>query len=312
MNVWTFLIHPQTMCLRKTNQLLQNLKVKYDKITNYNITFSECILIDLMFCFLLFSLLFIHNSEIYDFVYQKPIDKKDHHAFFFFLDNSDSSQVELVAASSSSLPGPRRPIQKDEQANKERGRKRKKNEDTWKKRKRQNLRNSGLAYHSVKGKEISKKCFTNAPCHCKKNCNQKFTEEERKRIFESFWKLGDFSKQNVYIRSSVMSHRVKRKRIRDGSGSEKNVSYSYILRDGANSQTVCKKYFLETLQLSHGRVYRCISKPEVHAVIDSRGKKAPSNRLDDSDIVAHIKSFPAYQSHYSRKKIRKGSIFTLI
>lgn len=222
---------------------------------------------------------------------------------FFFVDNSDLSQEDVVAAPSSPIPGPSRPIQDDLQANNQkRGRKRKKNEDTWKKKKRQNCRNSGLAYHSVKGKEIPRKSFTNAPCHCKKKCNQKFTEEERKRIFESFWKLGDFSKQNIYIRSSVMSHTVERKRIRNGSRREKNVSYSYNLRNSANSQTVCKKYFLETFQLSHGRVYRCISKSEVNDVIDSRGKKKPVNKLDDSDIVAHIKSFPAYQSHYSRQK----------
>ena len=134
-------------------------------------------------------------------------------------------------------------------------------------------------------------------CHCTKRCNEKFTEAERKRIFESFWKLGDFSKQNVYIRSSALSHRVKRKRIRDGSASEKNISYTYVLTDGANSQIVCKKYFLETFQLSHGKVYRCISKAEVHGVIDSRGKGVPKNKLDDTDIIAHIDSFPAYQSH---------------
>lgn len=42
--------------------------------------------------------------------------------------------------------------------------------------------------------------------------------------------LKDFSKQNMYIRSYVMYHEVKRKRIEDGSGSIKNVSYSYVFR----------------------------------------------------------------------------------
>lgn len=119
---------------------------------------------------------------------------------------------------------------------------------------------------------------------------------------KSFWKLWDFSNQNVYIRSSVGSHRVERKRIRDGTGSEKNILYSCILRGRTNFQTVCKKYFLENLPYRNGRFHRCVSKPEVHAVIDSRGKKSKNNRLDYSDIVAHIKSFPVYQSHYSRKR----------
>nr|CAD7396768.1 unnamed protein product [Timema cristinae] len=89
------------------------------------------------------------------------------------------------------------------------------------------------------------------------------------------------------------------------SGSEKAVSYSYILRDGDKGETVCKQYFLDTLRFNHGRGYRCISKPKVHAVLDSHGKRTPNNKLDYSDIVAHIKSFPDYQSHHSRQKNRE-------
>lgn len=82
--------------------------------------------------------------------------------------------MELVAASSSSLPGPLRPTQEDEQAKREKGRKRKKNEDTWegKKEKAEFKKQWTLTYHSVKGKDIFKKYFTNSPCPCKKNCNQ--------------------------------------------------------------------------------------------------------------------------------------------
>lgn len=180
--------------------------------------------------------------------------------------------------------------------------KRKKNEQNWKKKTRQRLRNSGQAYNSVNGKEMPEKVFKNIPCQCKQKCDEKFETDERKRIFESFWKLGDYSKQNVYIRSSVLSHRVQRKRAKNGNGNEKHVSYNYILREGDKSEIVCKKYFLDTLQLSHGRVYRCISKPDLLAVLDARGKRTPGNKLDDSDIVAHIKSFPAYQTHSSREE----------
>lgn len=66
-----------------------------------------------------------------------------------------------------------------------------------------------------------------------------------------------------------------------------------ILRVGSNFQMLCKMYFLENLPYSHGRLFR---------VIDSRGKKSPINRFDYSDIVAYIKYFPVYYSHYSRKR----------
>lgn len=36
--------------------------------------------------------------------------------------------------------------------------------------------------------------------------------------------------------------------------------------------------------------------------MNSRGKNVPTNKIyDDSNVILHIKYFPAYQSHYSRK-----------
>lgn len=64
---------------------------------------------------------------------------------------------------------------------------------------------------------------------------------------------------------------------------------------------VCKKFFLGILQISWGRLYRCLIKEEVFAVMDNRGKNIPTNKIDDTDVMMHIKSFPSYQSHYSRK-----------
>ncbi|CAG2059169.1 unnamed protein product [Timema podura] len=139
-----------------------------------------------------------------------------------FDDKPDSSQAKLVAVSSSLLPPPRTSTEPSAQPSEVRGRKRKRSEEG----------------------ELEK---------------ESQAAEEKRRSFESFWELGDYNKQNVFIRSSVMCRKVERKRARDGSGSEKAISYSYILRDGAKCKTLCEKYFLDTLQLSHGRVYRCIS-----------------------------------------------------
>ena len=94
--------------------------------------------------------------------------------------------MEPVPAAASPMPGPSRPKQEDDQANSDRGRKRTRNENTWKKRQRNHLRNSGLAYNSVKGQKMLKKLFKKGSCHCRKRCNEKFREAERKRIFESF------------------------------------------------------------------------------------------------------------------------------
>lgn len=119
-------------------------------------------------------------------------------------------------------------------------------------------------------------------------------------MFEAFWKLADYSRQNVFLRGLITAQKVARKRVRDGTGAAKQTSFKYSLRVENCTMFVCKKYFVDTLQISVGRLYRCISKDEISSAIDSRGKN-PRKKIDDSKIIEHISSFPAYQSHYTRK-----------
>lgn len=93
---------------------------------------------------------------------------------------------------------------------------------------------------------------------------------------------------------------VSRKRPKDGSRSAKKVSFKYFIKSSIKTESVCKKYFLKTFQISDGRLYRCLSKDDVSQFMDKRGTTS-SRKLDDSDIIRHIQSFPAYQSHYTRK-----------
>ena len=54
-------------------------------------------------------------------------------------------------------------------------------------------------------------------------------------------------------------------------------------------------------ELLFSTINRKIKYFKVFAVTDFREKSVPTNKIDDSNVVAHIKSFPSYQSHYSRK-----------
>lgn len=166
--------------------------------------------------------------------------------------------------------------------------------ESWKINKRKSLRNTGHAYTTRKEKMITGKVFTYRICSCRLKCSSKITEEHSRKLFDSFWKLGDYSQQNVYLRGTVQSFNVQRKRSRNGSGYEKSTSFKYFLQVENQSMQVCKLFFLNTLQISDGRLYRCLSKPDVFAAVDSRGKKTPGNKIDDTDVINHIKSFPAY------------------
>ncbi|GLV33297.1 hypothetical protein CBL_20096, partial [Carabus blaptoides fortunei] len=61
-----------------------------------------------------------------------------------------------------------------------------------------------------------------------------------------------------------------------------------------------KKFFLETFQVSDSRLYKSCRSSEVSSVIDTRGHRAPGNKIDVSEVIQHIRSFPSYKSHYTR------------
>lgn len=162
------------------------------------------------------------------------------------------------------------------------------------------MRNSGKEYLTKTGVRKAGKKIENFDCGCPKKCVTLFTENERKAIFESFWNLKDFNLQNSYLFALVQKTTVSRKRPKDGSRAGKKVSFKYFIKSSIKTESVCKKYFLKTFQISDGRLYRCLSKDDVSQFMDKRGTTS-SRKLDDSDIIRHIQSFPAYQSHYTRK-----------
>ena len=76
-------------------------------------------------------------------------------------------------------------------------------------------------------------------------------------------------------------------------------SFTYYFRKKRLDTPVCKKYFRDTYQLSEGPIYDCCSKEQVTSLVDKHKGRAPINKIDDINVIKHIKSFPAYCSYYS-------------
>lgn len=77
-------------------------------------------------------------------------------------------------------------------------------------------------------------------------------------------------------------------------------SFQFFLRVKNNDVQVCKTYFRQTFQVSDGRIHSCSIKNDVSCIRDGRGKPTPGNKIDISDVINHINSFPAYFNHYTR------------
>lgn len=148
--------------------------------------------------------------------------------------------------------------------------------------------------------------FENVDCGCSKKCVTLFTENEKIEMFDSFWDLKDFNLQNSYLYALVKKTTVNRERPKDGSRAGKKC-LNYFVKSNIKTESVCKKYFLKTFQISDGRLYRCLSKDDVSQSKDKRGTTS-SRKFDDLDIIRHIQSFPAYQSHYTRRVILTENI----
>ena len=57
---------------------------------------------------------------------------------------------------------------------------------------------------------------------------------------------------------------------------------------------------MDTYHISNKRLFNCSQKNQVSELIDQRVKHIRTNKIDETPIINHINSFPAYTSHYSR------------
>lgn len=64
--------------------------------------------------------------------------------------------------------------------------------------------------------------------------------------------------------------------------------------------------FMNTTQIDCSRIHRALEKAKSGSLKDKRGRHTPPNATPDSKVAKveqHIRSFPAYTSHYQRKDI---------
>ncbi|XP_045446690.1 uncharacterized protein LOC123654873 [Melitaea cinxia] len=115
------------------------------------------------------------------------------------------------------------------------GRKRKRNEENWKRNVNKMLRNTGKAYKSASNK-IKEERKIKEPCgdKCRLQCKSKLSEDERMLLFKNYWALGDNKKQWEYISKSMSIITPKYRYIREGGirkPRNKNHAFHFKLPD---------------------------------------------------------------------------------
>ena len=85
-------------------------------------------------------------------------------------------------------------------------------------------------------------------------CKEKLTDDEREEIFHKFWAIGNFDQQNAFVCVAINKSETKRHRERDDPNlSRRSFSRRYNLTTSRGVVTVCKAFFLATLNFSNGQ-----------------------------------------------------------
>lgn len=151
----------------------------------------------------------------------------------------------------------------------------------------------------------------NFDCRCK--CSEKFSENEKEKIFKRFNKFQTWSEQTLYLQSLCRPTPVaqRRKRLEYG-GKERGVSFNYhfeLKRDGHLATVkVCQKAFCSLLGITPARLRKKVQGDrEDHA--DGRGShhNRPNRTPEESleKVREFISSLAPRESHFSRADNQK-------
>lgn len=234
--------------------------------------------------------------------------------------SSESEDGDLASPPPSLPPSPSSPPpsppqqQQDQHAvdeQKRTTRKRTRNEDGWKRNQKKRAKCSGQAYKTTKGKEKrARQMGASCGVKCRYKCKGKITEEQRARIFEQYWGLGDVQRQREFIAKNVCKVEKHRKPKAQGP-SRRNFSYHWTFDVENRKTTVCKTYFLATLDVSDKAVATACAKKTTEGFVkpDNRGKQQnKGNKLPDAvkqSVHDHIASFPRVLT-LSEKRLEQG------
>lgn len=174
-------------------------------------------------------------------------------------------------------------------------------------------RNSGQSYVTEDGALIHAR-QRSAVHKCERlKCRDIITDEIGDAIFSEYWAMSSYEKRVNYICSRVETQRIQRSRRRlPVSNRGKTFSNRYFFDINGCRYQVCKSAFLDTLGETDTFLRICVmKKSETTTGIgpnERRGKQTPKHALTEdvkNKVLEHIKSYPAYVSHYCRKQTKQ-------
>ena len=177
---------------------------------------------------------------------------------------------------------------------------------SWEKHNRM-LKNRGEKYESCKSKKVMPPKKIGAACRCKNKCFEKIGDEGVKCIFDSFWAIGNYNKQNEYLSSRIAVNKPKRKYTKKEVSDA--VRYEYSVKFHDKEFVICRNAFHSVHGISAKRCIiqqqRMRASPTGTPISDKRGQGPSANKITGAKlecVFEHIESLPTTSSHYTRAR----------
>lgn len=171
-------------------------------------------------------------------------------------------------------------------------------------------RNAGESYETLDGKVKKARVMEELP-DCKKKCAQKLSLDVRKEINRVYWALGSRDKRAQFVSNCSEQKPPATRRLRnlDNPKQLRRFSNKFFFMVENEKISVCKGCFSKVLVESYQFINTAIDKTSDFRIQepDRRGKETTNSisTRHRAFIVNHINSFPAYESHYSRRHTKK-------
>ena len=192
---------------------------------------------------------------------------------------------------------------------KKKGRKRARHEPEWLWKKSKTLRNLGKEYTSVKTKKVV--CARKIGPPCKDGCYEKIGRENIEEIFQHFWDIGDYDRQNEYLVNCITETSYKRKYTKKAV-SKRPHKVNFHVTHSSVTHSLCRVAFMNIFGIKRRKMAillekRRSSKSGIGVLdTDKRGKTVtPANKIKGSRLETlheFIKLLPVVSSHYTRAK----------
>ena len=190
-------------------------------------------------------------------------------------------------------------------------RKRLSRRDKWNRIIAKENKNKGREYISSRGNVVPARQMKPANCSerkCKRCCEEKIKEDERQAIFNHYWELGSYQRQQDYLASHVTKVPVKQRTSSESSRRQSTYEYTFTLNN--LKVQVCREFFCATIGETKEKIkYHREMKTNLGLTReDKRGKHNKRKVISKTSmelIRAHIKSYPAVESHYSRSRSKR-------